>query len=322
MQPQVLTSANDTTTLIEAQRTIELRASQDGYNRYIKQQQSAVDNLGGQSSAEAVKMIRGSIPLVAEQIRAWVEANDHGGRGKRHAALAVLKRFDADLLAFLSLNSVFAGITEEHTVTAIQTVIGGQVESELIALEVEANQGRKVAKRIKEVTQRQGSARNRKKVFNKLTSEHLPDHQAWAQDHKLRIAEPLVNAVLLALPDLIEMVTIPVARNNTQTVIRLTEEGIQLFGQLRESMAWMQPIHRPMVVPPRPWTDMDSRREHHRINHGCLHFCHHWDHALFRPWRHHQGDLPDNGRCHCRQPHDHPEGGPVLMNKIKKEYRL
>lgn len=82
MHPQVLTSAHDTTTLIEAQRTIELRASQDGYNRYIKQQQSAVDNLGGQSSAEAVKMIRGSIPLVAEQITAWVEANDHGGRGK------------------------------------------------------------------------------------------------------------------------------------------------------------------------------------------------------------------------------------------------
>lgn len=259
MQPQVLTtSANDTATLIEAQRTIELRASQDGYNRYIKQQQSAVDNLGGQSSAEAVKMIRGSIPLVAEQINAWIEANDHGGRGKRHAALAVLKRFDADLLAFLSLNSVFAGITEEHTITAIQTVIGGQVEAELIALDIEEAQGRKVAKRIKEVTQRQGSARNRKKVFNKLTSEHLPEHQSWAQDHKLRIAEPLVNAVLLALPDLIEMVTIPVARNNTQTVIRLTEEGIQLFGQLRESMAWMQPIHRPMVVPPRPWADFDT----------------------------------------------------------------
>jgi hypothetical protein len=102
----LVTCDQDTTTLLNAQRDIETRASKDGYDRYIKQQDSAVANLGGQAASEAVKLIRGSIPLVSKQIADWVSDNDHGGRGRRHVALATIKRFDPDLLAFLTLNCV------------------------------------------------------------------------------------------------------------------------------------------------------------------------------------------------------------------------
>ena len=257
MHTQALTTT-DTQDLIEAQRRIELRASKDGYERYIKQQQSNEDSLGGHSTAEAVKMIRGSIPAVSEKIAEWIEENDYEGRGKRHAALAVLKRFDPDLLAFTALNSVFSGITAQHPVASVQASLGGQVEAEVIALDIEEAQGRKVAKRLKAVVNKNGSARQRKKVFNKLASEHLPEHEAWTQDVKVRIGEPLVSAVLMALPELFELVTLPRGVNNRETAIRLTDAGVEMFGSLRESMAWMQPIHRPMVVPPRPWTDMHT----------------------------------------------------------------
>jgi DNA-directed RNA polymerase len=256
MQTQTLPQSSDD--LIAAQRDLELRASKDGFDRYIKQQQSSSDNIGGHSTAEAVKIIRGCIPLVSAQITKWVESNTRPGPGKRHAALAHLKRFDPDLLAFLTLNSVFAGITKEHSIANVQTHIGGQVEAEVIALNVEELQGRKVAARILAVANKQGSSRNRKKVFNKLTTEQLPDHIDWPQDVKVRIAEPLTNAVLVALSELFELVTISRGKNNRITTVRLTDEGVQMFGALRESMAWMAPIHRPMVVPPRPWTDMDT----------------------------------------------------------------
>jgi DNA-directed RNA polymerase len=244
--------------LLAAQRDIELRASQEGFDRYIKQQQSSVDNLGGQASSEAVKIIRGSIPLVSAQITAWLDANDRTGAGKRPTALSTIKRFDPDMLAFLALNSIFSGITKEHSVTAIQTAIGGQVEAEVMALDLAAHQDKKVASRIAMVTAKQGNTRNRQKAFKKLATEQLPKHVSWAQDYKVRIAEPLVNAVLIGVAELFELVTIFKSKNHQSTIIRLTEEGVQLFGQLRESMAWMQPIHRPMVVPPRPWADFDT----------------------------------------------------------------
>jgi DNA-directed RNA polymerase len=255
MHTQVLIPSNDT--LITAQSDMELRASKEGYDRYIKQQTSAEANLG--VGAEGVKIIRGCIPLVSSQITQWIGANDKAGqRGKRHAALAVLKTLDPDLLAFLCLNNVFTGITNDQSATAIHIHVGGQVEAEVMAQTIEDQQGRKVSARLRMVTSSQGTSRNRQKVFNKLSKEHLPEHRAWTQDIKVRMAEPLVNAVLVALPDLFELKTLPKGVNNRITCIRLTDAGVQMFGNLRESMAWMQPIHRPMVVPPRPWTDMDT----------------------------------------------------------------
>jgi len=260
MQAQALHTFDPTssTDLISAQRDLELRSSKDGYDRYIKQQQSNVDSLGGHASAEAVKMIRGAIPLVSEKIGAWLEANDRPGPGKRHAALAVLKRFDVDLLSFLTLNCLFSGITAENSVASVQTAIGGQLEAEVMALDVEEQQGKKVAARLRMVAAKQGSARNAKKAFNKIANENLVDHEGWAQDVKIRVSEPLVSAALEALAGLIEIHTSFVKKHQSQSVIRLTDEGVQMFGQLRESMAWMQPIHRPMVVPPRPWADMHT----------------------------------------------------------------
>jgi DNA-directed RNA polymerase len=259
MHTQVLPTDHSTADLIEAQRTIELRAAKDGYNRYIKAQQSSVDNIGGHASSEAVKIIKGCIPLVAAEIDAWVEAHDKPGKGgKRPAALSTIKRFDTDLLAFIALNGVFSGITKEQTVAAIQTHMGGQVEAEVIALDIEAEQDRKAAARIRKVVNKNGSSRQRQRILARFAAEHLPEREGWTQDVKVRMAEPLLNATLKALPDLFEIITLPKGVNKRETVVRLTNEGVQMFGQLRESMAWMQPIHRPMVVPPRPWVAYDT----------------------------------------------------------------
>lgn len=158
-------ASNDTTALtpelLDAQREIETRASKDGYDRYIKQQDSAVSNMGGHASAEAVKLIRGSIPVVSAKISDWIAENDHAGRGRRHAALAVLKRFDPDLLAFLTLNGIFSGITQEQQVVTIQTGIGAQIEAEIVSMDLEETQGRKVALRVKAQVAKNGSYHQR-----------------------------------------------------------------------------------------------------------------------------------------------------------------
>lgn len=258
MLTQILPTDNTEITPLDAQRQMELRASQDGFNRYIKQQRSSVDNMGGHAGAEAVKLIRGSIPLVSEKVAMWLVENDRKGRGKSHVALAVLKRFDVDMLSFVALNSIFAGITREHKIAAVLTTIGGQIEAEVKVLDIAEAHGRKAAARLKAVVTRNGSSRARSKAFNKLAKEQLGETEGWPQDYKIKIAEPLVSAVLQALPELFEIITLPIGRNKSETTIRLTDEGVQLMASLRESMAWMQPIHRPMVVPPRPWVDMDT----------------------------------------------------------------
>jgi DNA-directed RNA polymerase, mitochondrial len=251
------TDTNDS--LVEAQKAMELRSSKDGYDRYIKKNDQTIVSLGGHAGAEAVKLIKGSIPLVSEKIADWLNThNSKTGRGKRHQALTILNQLDVDLLSFITLNCIFAGITRANTLLSVQTTIGSQIEAELAAKELEDSRGKKVAARIKATVAKQGSARNARKVFSKLAKDNGVLSDPWDQVKKAKVSEPLVSATLSALPDLLEVVTFPTGKNRMDTVIRLTDAGVQMFASLRESMAWMQPIHRPMVVPPRPWVAYDT----------------------------------------------------------------
>lgn len=241
--------------LLDAQRDLEARSRTEGYARFIKQQKTTEVNEGAYATVEATKVIRGCLPLVSQEITAWIDKADYGGRGKRHGALSILKQFDPDILAFITLSQVFSGITQHHTLPAVQAHIGTIIEIECIALEIERERGKKTANRIHDIAMRQGSRRNRTKAFKKLAASLLDSRKdnEWDQGFKVRIGEPLVNAVLVACSEIFELATITRKRNDMVVIVRLTAEGVELLYNLKEAVAWSHPVHRPMVVEPRPW---------------------------------------------------------------------
>lgn len=247
-----------TDNLLDAQIAIEQTALEAGRNRFLERQKKTVKDEGEHATVEAYKFTKGSIPLVSEQISKWLEENDRGGKGKTHSALSTLKRIDNDKSAYMALNAVFKGATNSMTVAGIQALLGTIVEQEVLALDLEEKAGRKVAKRVQAQVSKQGSAKNRRKAFAKLAKDNLGDTEAWSNDKRVRIAEPLVNAVLLALPDFFELATVSQGKGRMETVIRFTEEAVEFLTSTRETIAWSQPIYGPMVVPPRRWEAIDT----------------------------------------------------------------
>jgi DNA-directed RNA polymerase len=242
--------------LLDAQLRLEQKATSEGYYRYLEEQKNTQTNEGAHATAEGRKLIKGALPLVTLQVLKWIEENDNKGKGKTHTGLKTLKRLDPDVLAYIALNSTFNGVTIGYSTTQVQVHIGTTVEQEIMALELEEARGRKVARRIHDRVAKQGSSRMRKKAFKKLADDNI-EWKPWETDFKVRIGEPLLNAVLLALPEIFELATIS-KKGRMQTVARLTNEGAELLIDLRETLAWNQPVYRPMVVPPRPWTDMNT----------------------------------------------------------------
>jgi len=237
------------TDLLDAQRAMELKSLDDGYDRFLKEQETTKAHLGASASYEATRVIDGSIPLVTKEIESWLETNDRKGRGRTHVAVAVFKRFDPEALALIALNTVFTGVLSSYTVTKIQRGIGQILQAETYAMDMEEERAERIKLRLKA----QGSMRNKQKVLAKLMKETQPeDVEDWSEDLKVKAGEPLVNAVLLSLPDIFELHTLINGHANV-TSIRLTNEAVDLLSSLREAVAWNQPIHKPMVVPPRPW---------------------------------------------------------------------
>lgn len=247
-----------TKSLLEAQRDLEQRSQAEGYARFNKQQESTRVNEGPYATVEATKVIRGCIPLVSSEITAWREERKVR-KGKTHKALSILNRFDADTLAFIALNQVFTGVMSHHVLPKVMVHIGTVLEGEVIAQEIEAAQEKKRDfARIKAQVSKQGSKRNRAKVLKKFQKEHVPEHVAWANDFKAKVGEPLVHCLLKALPTIFELATLRSKLKRTETFVRLTPEGTELLSNLREAIAWGQPIHRPMVVIPRRWEGLTT----------------------------------------------------------------
>jgi hypothetical protein len=151
--------------LMDAQLEIEQRATAEGYARFQREQTTTGKHEGVFAQADAAKVVAGCIPLVAAELERWMAASNNGQRGKSHSAIAILKRFDNDTLAYIALNQVFVGCTNNHAVAKVLVHIGTVLEGEVAAKDLEADQGRKVAERIRTQVNKQGSATNRRKAF-------------------------------------------------------------------------------------------------------------------------------------------------------------
>jgi DNA-directed RNA polymerase len=246
----------NTESLMEAQLELEQRSTAEGYARFIKEQETTKAHEGSYAQADASKFIAGCVPLVAKEIERWLGENCKQ-LGRTHKAVSILKRFESYTLGYIALNQVFVGCTNNNSVNKILGHIGTVLEAEVWAQDLEKDQGRKVAKRIKEQVNKQGSAANRTKAFRKLARSLMEDREDWANDYKAKVAEPLLAAVLRALPELFELATSNKGKIMT-TLVRLTHEGVELLAGITERIAWNAPIHSPMVVKPRPWTQFDS----------------------------------------------------------------
>ena len=245
------------TPLAQAQLEMETRATADGYKRFQKHQKQVADNQGDYATVEGKKLVSGSIPLVAEEIQKYIDSAGNGGKGRTPFALSVLREFEPEALAYIALNYVYMGTIRNQALGHIHFNVGQAVETEVIAKTIELERSVKVAERIQSKLAQQGSLKNKLKAFKKLAKENLDNLEIWSNDVRVKVAEPLINAVLIALPDIFELYTQNIKKDTIKT-IHLTREAVELLTSLEDASAWLDPLHRPMVVMPRRWEDLDT----------------------------------------------------------------
>jgi DNA-directed RNA polymerase len=244
--------------ILDAQRELEARATSEGYDRFIQHQKQVSDNEGDFATVEGRKFISGAIPLVAKEIENYLQnANKGQGKGRTPVAYGILKDFHPEALAFIALSNAYHAFTRKSSLADAMVQIGNILETEVVAKLLEQERGLKVALRIQKQLQRQGSSKSKIKALKKLSKDNLESVSYWGNDKKVKVAEPLINAVLTALPDIFVVKTVGGA-GDMVTIITMTDEAVAYLGSLKDASAWLNPIHRPMVVLPRRWEGMDT----------------------------------------------------------------
>lgn len=244
-------------TLMEAQATLEIQGRTEGYERFTTTQLRADKSFGFGQRYESVKIMRGCVPLVSAEVRRYLDTASNGGRGRTPKALAILTRFDPDQLAYAALNGVFNGVAKLHPTQKVGLFIGHMLEAELLAAHMRDKLGAKRFDSVAHEVKKQGTARGRRKALGALAKRNDATMAEWTNDLRVKVAEPLINAVLLALPSMFEQVSHG-PKGKMANYVVLTDEGAKQLADLREAAAWMQPLHKPMVVKPRDWNAYDT----------------------------------------------------------------
>lgn len=255
--------------LVEVQKQREADALDAGYKAYFEKQQRTEELEGASQRKTTKKVVQGAAALVAEAIREYQEQGSNNGKGRTPEAFTILRSLDATLLASLTLNTVFDNVAREKTIQDAAVRLGHMVELEVMADDLR-QQDKKLAKIVQRRVGAQGGSRNRIKAANgyfrangierpydtadapKAEDKHA--HREWLSDKRAKVGAPLLNCLLLALPDMFRQVTVGSGKNLEVKII-MTEEAAALLKEMDETAAWMRPIHTPMVVKPRPWTD-------------------------------------------------------------------
>lgn len=242
-----MTSTHDLQIALE-QRSVTL-----GYERYTRQQERLKEDQGYSATSVVLKVIKGAIPLVSQEIERYLKSVSRGGKGKSPVALGYLKELDVHLLAHLSLSCVFNSVARERTVSQCSMEIGRFVENELWAMALRGHDKALFERLVDRAMKAHGNVAYRRKAVRATASTAGFKYETLPNDTRVKIGEPLLNAVLVSLSDVFEIVQF-----GDDNRVAITEQGRVYLQELTELEAWMRPAFQPMVIPPKPWTHFNT----------------------------------------------------------------
>jgi DNA-directed RNA polymerase len=258
----MLTDAN-----MDLQLALEEKALQEGKDRYLREQTKRELNQGFGSRKDVGKLIKGCLPILSESIAKLIETSAKKGRGKTALAIAFLQELSPDSLATLTLANAFDAIRgnkheKRPSLTHALIVLGKAVENELWGKALENFDPKLYERLVSRAVKTHGSVSYRRKAVRSTAAKEGFMFERWTDDVRIKVAEPLLNALLQSLPEVFEVYTTYQSYDDTKKWLGITPAASEYILELIEAEAWMHPVYKPMVVPPKPWDDIRT---------GCYH---------------------------------------------------
>lgn len=234
------------------------------YDRQVALEWEGV-SLGAQRAAEAAKErgLSSTQPGHVQTMRA-VEAlaraiDEHiqtvaskAGRAGR-VSLQYLIHVLPEEAAYLTIRHAIDGAANGQALSRTAVLIGTALQNHIDlvnAAEQAPGLYRKVMEQVKQAT----TARHREGVLRHVVRKYGLAKLAWTESDKLHLGAKLIE-LFEQSSGLIRTQMDTVGRHKSRVSLRLTEETEAWFSDAAERMAAFAPVHLPMLVPPRPWTD-------------------------------------------------------------------
>lgn len=229
-----------------AQERRESQMIDDGLRRALDRDKRAAER-GEQTRAETVTLAHLLPPCSA-----WLETLVGSyTTGSRPQWWSTLKLLDLDEVAAAAIRAGFNCALKQRDRTASLRQFGKALEMLVAFSGLMAKAEKKAAKdRVRALVKARATPTARMRAIGRAAEAQL-GHEAWDDETLLHMGAPLASAALSTGLFVEEETT-----RRGDTVIRfvLSAEGAALVTEVEDLGMLAQPIFRPMVVPPTPWT--------------------------------------------------------------------
>lgn len=189
-----------------------------------------------------------------DAIKAWAEQTVGRKAGQLIPQAERILTGSVEEIAFVTMRTIFAGMSEDRTLTGIANEIGTEIDKELSGQKAWTHPDHDKAgilRYYKHKLPRKGMLRNVSTgIFN-----NLGGGVEWSTRQRIRLGIRLLY-IFKDLSGIIQFVNVGYGNKMLRTQVVVTDEAQEWIRKYNEHAEFLRPLRYPTVIPPKNWTGL------------------------------------------------------------------
>jgi DNA-directed RNA polymerase len=237
--------------LMSTQVRLEEEMTSRGAEKYIKNTHSSKERGAEDSTSYGQTLVSHRVALVAQAIDAWKLDMSLGNAGRRYACYPLVKDIPSNVLAFLTLKNLMAGISSVRTLQFVGVAIGTAVEDEVRLAGIRKDERQRYERIM--VGAKKRSSYHYKHVYALRQADKFSTWDNWTRTDRLHVGIKLLDVCVETI-GIVEITHQKVDKNQSIKYVKALPSTLAWIEKKNDVMASLRPVFEPMVVKPRDWT--------------------------------------------------------------------
>lgn len=243
---------------VDREIDLELESKDNAYNAFMSKRNKAISDNNLANIGTTKVLLSETIPAMVKGLNAWFAKVNNGKCGKRHRAASLANTLKSEEIAFIVSKTILSNTMSRIGLTNLSVKIGEAIEDEVRFNTILASMSPKEVQSFK-VGMNKRIAFQFKKRYAIQKEKHLADEgrvqlwNKWSQSDKFNVGMKMVELFALST-NLIHIVKVFV-NGNIKYFAELDTDVAKYVEYQDTYLADLMMEHRPMVVPPKPWTN-------------------------------------------------------------------
>lgn len=244
--------------LVDKEIELELESKDLAYQAFMSKINKARENKTLADTGTTKVLLKEALPAFCKGLKSFYEKSDSGKPGKRHICAVVLKQLEIEHVAFLSLRAILSNAIPQINLTSLAKELGTELELELKFQDVLSTLS------DKETRQFQSNLNKRigmsfKQAFVRAKDNYLSDEgrkerwEKWTDSVRCNLGMKLIDIFIVSTG--LGRISKYAKGVNLTYRFEIAPEVVQYIAHNDREMADLLFKNRPMVIPPKPWTN-------------------------------------------------------------------